>query len=293
VTGYQVMPPLDDAEYDALRASIAAGYDPARPVVVDEHGVILDGHHRKRVCDELGIDPPTVVLPGLTEDQKRDYALRVNLACRHLSREQKRALIRAELDRNPQRSDREIGRLCGVDHKTVGVVRRGEIPHPETSGVVHIPVTIEEAAGRLNEIAEAERRIVLAAIADDRAIGQLAAALARDVRGQLPPDDGPDDEALHAARQAIIDAGGEPYSIPLLTALWTAGRALDGSLPPVQPGSVRWAELVAFGRIVAALPEDDDDSARWALGDIALEIAPVMEDGDEGEPLPSAQELLP
>jgi hypothetical protein len=26
---YQVMPPLADAEYEALKASIAAGYDPA------------------------------------------------------------------------------------------------------------------------------------------------------------------------------------------------------------------------------------------------------------------------
>jgi hypothetical protein len=127
---YQVMPPLAEPEYDALKASIAAGYDPARPIVVDENGAILDGHHRHQVCAELGITPPTVTLPGLTEDQKHDYAMRANLAQRHLNQLQKRELIRAELDRNPDRSDREIGRLCGVDHKTVGAVRRGEIPHP-------------------------------------------------------------------------------------------------------------------------------------------------------------------
>jgi site-specific DNA-methyltransferase (adenine-specific) len=130
-TPYQVMPPLADAEYDALKASIAAGYDPARPIVVDENGAILDGHHRQQACAELGITPPTITLPGLTEDQKHDYAMRANLAQRHLNQEQKRELIRAELNRNPDRSDREIGRLCGVDHKTVGAVRRGEIPHPE------------------------------------------------------------------------------------------------------------------------------------------------------------------
>jgi ParB-like chromosome segregation protein Spo0J len=128
---YQVMPPLAEPEYEALKASIAAGYDPARPIVVDENGTILDGHHRQQACAELGITPPAVTLPGLTEDQKHDYALRANLAQRHLNQEQKRELIRAELDRGPDRSDREIGRLCGVDHKTVGAVRRGEIPHPE------------------------------------------------------------------------------------------------------------------------------------------------------------------
>ena len=131
---YQVMPPLAEAEYGALKASIAAGYDPAHPVVLDENGTVLDGHHRQQACAELGITAPAVVLPGLTEDQKHDYAVRANLACRHLSQEQKRDLIRAELDRDPARSDREIGRLCGVDHKTVGAVRRGEIPHSTTFG---------------------------------------------------------------------------------------------------------------------------------------------------------------
>src|SRR5258708_19156304 len=127
---YQVMPPLAEPEYDALRASIAAGYDPARPVVVDENGVILDGHHRQRACAELGITAPVVVLPGLTEDQKHDYAMRANLACRHLTQLQKRDLIAAELKRDASRSDRAIGLLVGADHKTVGSVRRGEIPHP-------------------------------------------------------------------------------------------------------------------------------------------------------------------
>lgn len=128
---YQVMPPLTAEEYDALRASIAAGYDPAHPVVTDEDGNVLDGHHRQRICAELGITPPAVVLPGLTAGQKHEYAVRANLARRHLTSAQKRELIAAELERDPDRSDREIGRLVGADHKTVGSVRRGEIPHPQ------------------------------------------------------------------------------------------------------------------------------------------------------------------
>lgn len=142
---YQVMPPLAEPEYDALKASIAAGYDPARPIVVDENGVVLDGHHRQRAAAELGITPPVVTLPGLTEDQKHDYAMRANLACRHLTQAQKRELIGSELERNPGRSDREIGRLCGADHKTVGAVRRGEIPHPADDITTQIKHGLEEA----------------------------------------------------------------------------------------------------------------------------------------------------
>lgn len=130
---YQLLPPLTDDEYTALKADIAERYDPAHPVVVDEDGNVLDGHHRFRACQELGITPPTVVLPGLTHEQKCEYALRANLARRHLTTVQKRALIRAELTRDGTRSDRHLGRLLGVDHKTVAAVRRegGEIPHSE------------------------------------------------------------------------------------------------------------------------------------------------------------------
>jgi len=122
---YQVMPPLADAEYEALKASIQeTGFDAAHPIVVDENGAILDGHHRKRICDELGIPVASVTRDGLSEDEKRDYAIRANMASRNLNRKQKQELVDKELARNGDRSDREIGSLCGVDHKTVAACRR-------------------------------------------------------------------------------------------------------------------------------------------------------------------------
>lgn len=45
----------------------------------------------------------------------------------------KRAMIDAQLAHDPARSDREIGRVCGVDHKTVRSRRiemAAQIPHP-------------------------------------------------------------------------------------------------------------------------------------------------------------------
>ncbi|GAA4562419.1 hypothetical protein GCM10023176_03730 [Micromonospora coerulea] len=53
----------------------------------------------------------------------------------------------AELDRDPSRSDRAIGRLCAVDDKTVGAIRRGGwgIPQPETDQVwlAHLEAAID------------------------------------------------------------------------------------------------------------------------------------------------------
>jgi ParB-like chromosome segregation protein Spo0J len=127
---YQVLPPLSDEEYAALTADIAERGIRV-PIDVDERGQILDGHHRAAIAADLGIECPTRVVADLTEKQKHEHAIAVNLQRRTLTREQRRELIRAELTRDDSRSDREIGRLIGVDHKTVGAVRKelaGEIP---------------------------------------------------------------------------------------------------------------------------------------------------------------------
>jgi hypothetical protein len=128
---YQLLPPLSPDEYAALKADIAE-HGVMVAVEVDEDGNLLDGHHRAAIAAELGIDYPTVVRAGLTEEQKLEHALRLNLQRRHLSLDQRRELVRAELDRDPNRSDRAIARLTGVDHKTVGKMRRdktgGEFP---------------------------------------------------------------------------------------------------------------------------------------------------------------------
>jgi hypothetical protein len=90
---YQVMPPLTDEEYEALKADIAERGVQV-PVEYDEDGNILDGYHRVRACQELGItDWPKVVRRGLTEEQKIEHALALNLHRRHLTREQRRELV--------------------------------------------------------------------------------------------------------------------------------------------------------------------------------------------------------
>jgi transcriptional regulator with XRE-family HTH domain len=88
---YQLMPPLSPEEYAALRADIAER-GVLIPVEYDEEGNILDGFHRVQICQELGLDWPRVMRPGLTEGQKLEHAWRLNLARRHLSREQKQGI---------------------------------------------------------------------------------------------------------------------------------------------------------------------------------------------------------
>lgn len=153
---YQLLPALSDEEYAALRDDIAANGIRV-PVDVDEHGQVLDGHHRQAIAAELGIDCPTRTVAGLTEDDKRAHALAVNLQRRTLTRDQRRALIAAELEHDPSRSDRAIGRLVGVDHKTVAAVRRGEFPHgtftaEEVAEAERLTEEIRSALGQSDQV---------------------------------------------------------------------------------------------------------------------------------------------
>lgn len=131
---YQLLPPLADDDFEALKADIAKN-GVLVPVEYDEAGNILDGHNRVAICRMLGItDWPRFVRKGLSEDQKRIFARSLNLARRHLSTGQKRTVIKAQLKDTPALSSRAIAAKLGVDHKTVSAARRrmvagGEIPH--------------------------------------------------------------------------------------------------------------------------------------------------------------------
>lgn len=130
---YQLLPPLSEDEYAALRADIEA-HGIRVPVDVDETGAVLDGHHRQAIAAELGIDCPARVITGLDEEGKRGHALSVNIHRRHLDREQRRELI-ATL-RATGMSTRSISNALGVG---VGTVHRDLATVPDG--------TVEEVIG--------------------------------------------------------------------------------------------------------------------------------------------------
>lgn len=129
---YQFLPPLSDDEFAELKASIAAR-GVLIPVEYDEDGNVLDGHHRERACKELGLSEwPKFIRAGLDEPAKRLHARHLNLARRHLTQEQRRALITGQLRDTPEKSNRQIAKGLGVDHKTVSAIRDGM----ETTGEI-------------------------------------------------------------------------------------------------------------------------------------------------------------
>lgn len=112
---YQIMPDLTPEEYEALKADIQVN-GVQIPIEVDEEGNILDGYHREKICRELGINCPKNVRAGLSEEEKIEFAIRINLNRRHLTVEQRREL--AKKLREEGWSYRKIGEALGVAKST-------------------------------------------------------------------------------------------------------------------------------------------------------------------------------
>lgn len=103
------------------------------PILQAEDGEVLDGRLRLAIAQEHGLYCPRIIVGKLSQDERADLRIAVNLYRRHLSRQQVRHLVEWELRREPDASDRCIAGRTGVDHKTVGASRRrleaiGEIP---------------------------------------------------------------------------------------------------------------------------------------------------------------------
>lgn len=119
---YQLFDPLTEDEFTALKEDIRLR-GVLVPVEYDEHGNILDGHHRVRAWEELcaeGVqlaDYARITRPNLTEEQKRNHVRALNLLRRHLSKD-KRAAVFAEM-RADGMTLQEIADVTGVDASTV------------------------------------------------------------------------------------------------------------------------------------------------------------------------------
>jgi ParB-like chromosome segregation protein Spo0J len=90
-----LLPPLSPDERAELLENIKQN-GIKYPILVDEAGNVIDGHHRLVIARELGLSPREVPIEthrGLGEFKKREMALTLNTHRRQLDRDQKRKLI--------------------------------------------------------------------------------------------------------------------------------------------------------------------------------------------------------
>src|SRR5215831_10172887 len=165
---WQLFDALEPDAYAALKASIRE-HGVLVPVEVDEHGVILDGHHRVRAWSELraeGVavpDYPRMVRVGLDDAAKRRHVIMLNLYRRHLAAEQRARFI-AEL-RADGLTLQAIAAAAGVSHETV---RRDLQDDPDCTSVNSETTTVTNTRGQRRPKRYRPRAVPTTAFAKDR-----------------------------------------------------------------------------------------------------------------------------
>ena len=138
------VPNLSQQEYDSLMQSIRE-YGQLSPILVNQDGIVLDGHLRFRICEEIGIEPHYKVMVFKDKVEERLFVSRSNLEGkgRHLNNfrrtelalkskpdlkeiAKRRILAGKTLTRNQERMhvDKEIARMANVSHGTVSKVEK-------------------------------------------------------------------------------------------------------------------------------------------------------------------------
>lgn len=168
------LPPLSQSDYARLKSSIAQDGQHVSILRNSNTGEIIDGEHRLRICQELGIEP-------LIEDRDLDtkeatrLKLTLNLARRHLTVEQKQELVK-EL-RAQKWTQREIAEVVGVTRKTARKLEGkalGKIPNafPPDLRYKLTPKHQEEIAERV-ETGETQRQIAADYGISRQRVGQI------------------------------------------------------------------------------------------------------------------------
>lgn len=88
-----LIPPLSPEEYNSLKESIKSSGQWI-PIIINNDNEILDGHHRYRICEELGIKSKTIKRIFTTKTDEIIFVGECNLNRRQLTTLQRINLVR-------------------------------------------------------------------------------------------------------------------------------------------------------------------------------------------------------
>jgi ParB-like chromosome segregation protein Spo0J len=111
------VPKLTEQEYNELMQSMK-DYGQLSPILVNQDGVVLDGHHRFRICHELGLEPQYKVMIFKDEVDERVFVTKSNLSGkgRHLNKFRRTELalrLKPDLKEIAKKRQEELGRTHG------------------------------------------------------------------------------------------------------------------------------------------------------------------------------------
>lgn len=139
---YQLFPALDPATEAALRASIRR-FGVLVPVVKDQHGNLLDGHHRERIAEELGVKYRVDIITVADDEERQAIIASLNCDRGHRLRSDMRREIVADL-RKAGHSLRAIAGAAGVSE---GQVRKDIAAEELRTGTQLAPERVNKQGG--------------------------------------------------------------------------------------------------------------------------------------------------
>src|SRR5262245_48726197 len=118
-----LFPAVEGEQFKSLVASIKdRGFLPQFPIHLYQ-AKVLDGWTRHRAAKEAKAEPIYTEFQG-DDAAALAFVCAANSVRRHLTNEQKRAVVAAILKQNAKLSDRHVAGMVGVSHPTVAAVRK-------------------------------------------------------------------------------------------------------------------------------------------------------------------------
>jgi ParB-like chromosome segregation protein Spo0J len=127
-------PLMNGSEFNELVADVKANNGLHEPITLYQDK-ILDGRNRYRACLKAKVEPRFEKFEG-DDAAATAFVISKNIHRRHLKAKEKREAIAALLKADPNKSDRQVGKIAGVSKNTAAAVRsemeeRGQIDHVE------------------------------------------------------------------------------------------------------------------------------------------------------------------
>jgi len=189
-----LVPKPSARDLELLRAEIEAnGLDPSRPLVVNEDLVLLDGHSRLEIAQDLGLEWVWVTVKDLEDHwAEREYVIKANLARRQLNTAQRAelGLQLLEIEREKAKKRQQLsGQLYGRGKEPVSqeefllqwvrslqeeAAREGA---EKVSAILREPITSEQdQSGKATEIVAQQVGVGTRTLEQAQAIQRAAAA---------------------------------------------------------------------------------------------------------------------
>lgn len=131
----EMVPRPSPEDYNRIRESMEKdGWDPSRPAVANEDGIVLDGMTRTMIAQELKIEWAWVTIKDFDDDlyEEKKYVITANLDRRHLTEAHRTALglrlLEIEQEKAKERQ-RKAGELVGknnLKHQEIPQDKKGD-----------------------------------------------------------------------------------------------------------------------------------------------------------------------